>query len=709
MTDHRRVRQHSVQPALGRAPFYRPPIWLLGGWCLLGVASAHAAASEDEADLAMAYGDKAVVSIATGAAQPLRRAPSVATVITAEDIQAIGAVDLDDVLETVPGLHVSRSTLAYSPVYVIRGVHSDFNPQVLMLLNGVPITALLAGNRGLIWGGMPVENISRIEVIRGPGSALYGADAFSGVINVVTKSAQELAGTRLGGRLGSFQTGDVWFLHGSKWGAVNVATYLRKGTTEGSKRVVEADAQTGFDGLFGSRASKAPGSLSLGREALDGSVDFSLDHWRLRLGYTERTDVGSGPGAAMALDPTGRSDSRRLSSDLSYQKNQWAQDWDVQAQLNYMNYRERSNLVLFPAGAFGGSFPQGMVGTPEKWEQHTRLSMAATYTGWAKHRMRIGAGYAYEDMYRIRETKNYELGAGLPSNLGGVQDVSSTAPFIFPQTRKVSHVYAQDEWNFATDWTLTAGLRTDKYSDFGSTTNPRLALVWDVDYNLTAKLICGTAFRAPAFAELYNINNPVAVGNPQLQPETIRTTEAALIWQASPTLHMGGSVFEYRMKDIIRSTGNSFVNSGQQVGRGLELDLVWDVSRALRLSGNYAHQRSIDQTTQQDAGNAPRNQLYARADWRLTSRWLVNTQVNWVADRKRLPGDTRPAVKDYTTVDLSLSTYRTKAGWDVSFSVKNLFNADAREPSPAGVPFTSLPNDLPLPRRAFYATAVYRF
>ena len=63
---------------------------------------------------------------------------------------------------------------------VFRGVHTGFNPQVLMLINNIPITNLFHGDRNLVWGGMPVEAISRIEIIRGPGSALYGADAFAG-------------------------------------------------------------------------------------------------------------------------------------------------------------------------------------------------------------------------------------------------------------------------------------------------------------------------------------------------------------------------------------------------------------------------------------------------------------------------------------------------------------------------------------------------
>src|SRR5674476_488408 len=144
--------------------------------------SCYAASQTEEDELALAYGDKSFVTIASGSRQPIARAPSVATVITAEDIAAIGAADIDEVLETVPGIHVSRSPIGYNPIYTIRGISTQYNPQVLMLVNGIPVTAAYVGDRSQIWAGMPVANIARIEVIRGPGSALYGADAFAGVI-----------------------------------------------------------------------------------------------------------------------------------------------------------------------------------------------------------------------------------------------------------------------------------------------------------------------------------------------------------------------------------------------------------------------------------------------------------------------------------------------------------------------------------------------
>src|SRR3989338_4443265 len=129
-------------------------------------AGAHAAPQSEEEELALAYGDKSFVSIASGTRQPIARAPSVATVVTAEDIAAIGAADLDEVLETVPGMHVARSPTNYNPVYTIRGIHTQYNPQVLMLVNGIPITGVYTGNPTPIWGGMPGGNIARLQGVR---------------------------------------------------------------------------------------------------------------------------------------------------------------------------------------------------------------------------------------------------------------------------------------------------------------------------------------------------------------------------------------------------------------------------------------------------------------------------------------------------------------------------------------------------------------
>lgn len=677
---------------------------------LLQLAAARAQGLEEE-DLALVYGNKSTVSIATGNVQPLRRAPAVASVITAEDIAAMGATDLDEVLETIPGMHVARSAVAYAPLYAIRGIFSGNNPQVLMLQNGIPVTTMFQGNKGGVWGGLPLENVARIEVIRGPGSALYGADAYAGVINIITNTAADTPGTHVGVRAGSESTWDTWVQHGGKLGPFDLATYLRVGNTQGISEVISADAQTRNDQRFGTSASRAPGSVHTGREAIDGSFDLAVDRWRLRGGYKLRDNVEGGVGVNSALDPVGRARSERITSDISWLDPQFSESWGVGLTAGYLQYNDTvlKAFQLLPPGAklATGTFIDGMIGMPEKWERQLRLSAFANYTGFQNHQVRFGIGHDDLNLYKTRTQKNYVFVGVVPTAAGPVADYSLIQPFMEPQRRKLSYFYVQDEWQLARDWALTAGLRRDVYSDFGGTTNPRLALVWDATLDLTAKLLAGRAFRAPSFAEEYSINNPVQRGNPNLEPETITTLEAALSWQARKDTHLNFNLFHYAMKDIIRlvPTTSTFSNTGNQNGRGVELEVVWDAGRSLRLTGNYSFQRSIDEATNQDAGYAPRNHLYARADWRFASGWMMSGQLNSVAERKRVAGDTRPDIPNYTTVDMTVRSNGGRRQWALAASIRNLFAADVREPSLApGL----IPNDLPVAPRSFWLQATYK-
>ncbi|HCI13693.1 MAG: TonB-dependent receptor [Gallionellales bacterium GWA2_60_142] len=676
------------------------------------------AETDEENELALIYGSRPLVSIASGSDLALNRAPAVASVITAEDIKSMGAKDMDEVLETVPGIHVSRSAINYASVYQIRGIsNNSTNPQALMLQNGIPTNSIYRGDKGKSWGGLSLENVARIEIIRGPGSALYGADAFSGVINIITKTAANAPGTEFGVRAGSFNSKDAWIHHGGKLNeAVDIAAYLHIGRTDGFKEIVSVDAATRLDNIFNTNASLAPGPVNTGFDAVDAHVDFGYEKWRLRGDYKQRSNVGTGAGISSALDPVGKDNNERISADLTWKDPQFSQYWGLGFTGSYLNHAEvADNYNMYPPGTRlpTGLFPNGMIGSPARWERQTRISGYATYSGFTDHSLRFGAGHEDLDLYRVRTVKNFLLNAtGVPIPTGPVIDYGTIQPHQLPHRRLNNYLYAQDEWNFARDWMLTAGLRHDQYSDFGGTTNPRLAVVWDAAYNLTAKLLYGKAFRAPALLEQYGVN-PSGNGNPNLKPETIETMEAAIAWQATLNTQVNLNLFRYKIKDTIRTvanatagTGSTFQNTGAQRGDGMELEAVWDASGKLRLTGNYAWQRSIDEVTNQDASYAPRHHINLRGDWQLASGWLLAPQVNWVADRKRPSGDTRPQVPDYTTVDLTLRTSRSMKQWNFSASVRNLFDATVLEPSAA--PGTALPNDLPMAPRSLWLQADYK-
>ena len=684
-----------------------------------------------DVDFAGFYGDEDYVSIATGTTQPIAKAPAVASVITASQIRALGARDIDQVLESVPGLHISLSAI-YNPEYLFRGISSDFSPQVLMLINGIPITNLFQGDRNLVWGGMPVEAISRIEIIRGPGSALYGADAFAGVINIVTKTPDEVKHNSAGVRVGSFDTTDVWFTGAGEKGDLGYMGSIEFTKSDGSDAVIDMDAQSLLDLIPGNTpASNAPGSVNLSSENVELRIEASYKKLRLRAGSQIRNNIGDGAGAAQALNPGNKFSSQRFNIDLTYTDEEIFDNTLVEFQTSYFDTSQEveGNFILYPAGSTGPfldlsglpifpPFPDGVIGNPEIFERHTRFGMRLEHSGISKHRISAGAGYYDGEIDKITEWKNFGINpeTELPILPGDpLVDVSdSLYVFLTEDSRDNRYVFLQDVWQLANDWELTAGLRHDNYSDFGATTNPRLALVWSTSYKLTTKLLYGEAFRAPSFAQTRAINNPLILGNINLKPEEIKSYELAFDYRPNYELTLMTNFFYYDWSDIIQfipDTNNSTrtaQNSGEQAGYGMEFEATWQATDNFTLTGNFAVQNSTDETKDVPAAKSPEKQLYLRADWILPKDWRLNMRANWVMDRNRLIGDMRPDIDDYILFDLSLRKVMSNA-FEFALTVNNLFDEDAREPSPNSDPMPFIPNDLPLSGRALLGEIRYSF
>jgi len=676
---------------------------------------------DDEEALAELYGDEETISLATGTAQSIAKAPAVATVFTAKDIEELGARDLDQILETVPGLHVSRRPRYGGPIYTFRGIYSEENPQVLVLINGIPITDGYVGDRGQIWGGMPVESIARIEVIRGPGSAIYGAEAFAGVINIITKSAEDIDGTEFGVRYGSFNTKDAWFLHGGNYAGFDFAFTAEITDTEGHSEDIDSDFQTLSDTLNGTNASLAPGSTNNGRENLDLRLDIRKGDWIFRSGLQRRRNQDATVGVAGALDPNVEYESDRWSTDLTYHSLEFIDNWDVTAQVSYFSLMQQQveDQILYPAGAFltagptltpiAGPFPDGVIGNPEFRWNHYRAKLSGIYSGIDDHTLFLGTGYNHLKLRRVGESNNFLdptnppfFIATPPFSVTGFNDTPATS--LPERGRYNTYGFIQDVWGFANDWELTAGLRYDRYNDFGDTWNPRLALVWSARHDTTLKLLYGEAFRAPSYVEFRNRNNPVATGNSELDPEEIETIELAADYRPMESLRLGLNVFHYKWDDIIDlvADGNLLTaqNVGRQEGRGVEFEVEWNPLRELSVNANYAFQDSEDKRSNEDAGNAPHHQIYARADWEFLPNWFITPAVNFIIDRDRPPGDSRDELEDYEVFDLTLRSKAFSDKWEFTAGVRNLFNSSPEEPTDVSL---NISNDLPLERRSFFA------
>lgn len=656
--------------------------------------------------LAELYGDEEFVSIATGSKKPITRVPAVAGVITAEDIRAMGATDLNQILDTVPGLHVSLSTVnKLDAVYSLRGIHTGFSPQVLLLMNGIPFPDLWTSSHPMLFR-LPVANIERIEVMRGPGSAIYGADAYAGVINIITKDAAGLGGTVVGGRAGSFDSQEFWLQHGGTYADWDLSFSFEWQTTDGDRdRIVGRDNQTALDETLGTRASLAPGPLDTRYDLFNTHLGLGRGDWQLHLWNWRLDDAGVGAGAAQTLDPDGFQHNDLYLADLAWNNSDLFNDWELSSRLSYQHLDNQIEYHIFPAGSrlpiggdgnvdFSGQgslvdFPAGYLGQPGGTSQVLAFEQALVFTGWERHRLRL-AGGAKRQETDTREKKNYGPGVidgSQPVVDGTLSDVSAT-PYVFgpDKARTIRHLSLQDEWQFAPDWELTAGLRYDDFSDTGETLNPRLALVWATRHNLTSKLLYGSAFRAPSFSELYAANNPVTLGNATLDPETIDTLELAFDYKPTFNLQLGLSLFAYRAQDLIEFVADpngTFTarNARDQDGHGFELEMDWKASETVRLRGNYAWNHAEDRKTARRIADAPAQQAYLRADWKFLPDWTLSPQATWVGDRVRAANDRRPEIDDYTLVDLTLRRGHLFKNLEVAASLRNLFDEEAREPS----------------------------
>jgi outer membrane receptor protein involved in Fe transport len=230
----------------------------------------------------------------------------------------------------------------------------------------------------------------------------------------------------------------------------------------------------------------------------------------------------------------------------------------------------------------------------------------------------------------------------------------------------------------------------------------------------------GQAFRAPAFFELYNTNNPVAMGNPQLQPEIIETWEGAVNYSVTDSLHLAANAFTYKIRDKILFVPESSAetalaiaeNAGQRQGHGLELEVRWKTTAKSSLLANYSFQQTTDEQTDHDVGYYPRQAAYLRADWLVIPNWYLDLSTKWIGERQRDWGDPRAPLAGYTMMNMTLRYKDIRQGHiNLAFGIRNLLDVDAREPTfgpdPTGT--IGLPHDLPLAGRNYVLEFRYQF
>lgn len=662
---------------------------LIGALVVNSNAFAKPSAEHDslESELAYLAAERQVVVTASKMEEHVDKTVATTTVITQDDIAHIGARNLLDVLRLVPGIGITQSKIGVREIEV-RGVKTPLSEKVQIMLNGHPLDHNLQ-NAGSAWvyDDLPVDTIKRVEVVRGPGSALYGANAFLAVVNIITQSAKDLNGLQTSAGWGSFDTQQYRASWGKQFAnSAEAALHFNFTDTNGINSPISTDSRS-IQGL----SSNAPGrsQLTEGRYDLEwqlGYQDFKLD------GRFINKKTGAFFGAASILsDNRSQQDYNdyflRLSRTWKIQD-----DFTVDTQI-FHDFFSADNIWQVAPTQFNRS---GFQDTRTGGEVQANYHLSATQT------LIGGFSYGKEQQGNLIEQSGTDP-----------QHLIPALPSTEERTRNRWGVYLEDVWDPFKNVRMTLGARYDRYNDFGGTFNPRMGFNWEFIKDYSLKFSYGTAYRAPAFGELAIANNPVLLGNPTLKPEEVKTFETGIIAHPVAGLTTQATYYHSSINQIISRTSPCPVlscigNSGSVVAEGVEMEARYDFGGSLQgsyLSANHVLQHSLQLGRQ--LPDVPRNRTNLIANWAFDNTWSSFAHVLIKGDTLRSTGDTRNAVPGYALLDLGLlgkNMFGKKV--DVSFTVNNLFDKRYYDPAPSSLSFVG---DYQMAGRAFFGHISLKF
>lgn len=666
-----------------------------------------------------------VVTAVSGYEQPVTETPASVNVITRQEWVAAGAQELNDVLQTLVGVHISKVTTGVTfNKPVVRGISGDFGQRILILIDGKPFRYNQNSGR-FIGSTLLLDSFKRIEVVRSPGSAIYGADAIGGVINLVSDDdlPNQVHLTR-----GNFNTlgGGLSFQKTFSDGSLR-ASLSHQGTDGDTSRIIERDLQSSFDQAFGTQVSLAPGSVNDSYNVTQANTQFDWKKLSLQAHFWHNNNAGTGAGVAAALDPTGWVAQRNDHYTLRYQLLNNPKH-DLSISYDYTYQAIETFFTIFPAGtrlpigeegnidfatpAGIVTFTDGYIGAPRNQSSNHSLRLTDTWLLGNKHKIRWEIGHE-EMRFEASERKNFGPGVidGSHPNVDGTLTEVGGTPYVYlPKSkREITYFSAEDHWSITDTLNITMGARYDRYSDFGRSFNPRAGIMWQYNQDIQLSWYGGSAFRSPAIVELYAQNNPSGVGNQSLKPETASTYEQGISgrFRYNNRHLFSASAFNYELSNLIGfvsqpDSGLQIAqNFGEQKGWGVELENNWEVNPSIRIKAHYTYLNSKDNNNQVTA-DIPSQMAYVQMLWQLSPQWQVFISDKWIGPRKRQQGDGRQDLEGYHMASMNIAWAQNR--YRIALKGNNVFDSNAREPTRP-----TLPNDYPLNGRQWLLSFSYRY
>lgn len=454
-----------------------------------------------------------VSEIATKTKLNIDDSPSFVTVLHQKKLQKLGIETVFEAMRLVPGVQLTREGSGV-PVVVFRGVTQK--GEVKLMLDGVTINN---SYRGSIYHYLdfPVDLIERIEVIRGAGSVLYGSGAISGVINIITKSSNT-SNTNLA------------FLSGATHNNYRAGTFF---ATQLQDINVAVDAYYHDTDKMLETTDRHLRDYSIGLNVNNGT--FGL------LARIRKSDQGNAYGILGVRD----ADENKYNNinDTGF------------AQFSYKDKLTQTNTIEVLAGV--NKYIQ------EIEAEHPSLNVGAIDAAYKER-----SYYAQADLISTSlKNNNLLVGARFESakTLQSEQTVGN--PVSKPnQSRDIASLYAVNNFTASPSLDISAGLRYDKYSDFGSSFSPTVGLIYRASKSVKLKALYSQAFRAPSWVEL--------TSNPDLEAETSTSYEAGIIYKQNHKNTLRVNLYSLKIQDMITKDA-TYVQNSRNDFHGIELEYIY--------------------------------------------------------------------------------------------------------------------------------------
>ena len=454
------------------------------------------------------------------------------SIITAEDIDALGFDFAVDAIAAAPGVTVN-SNGAFGGVASVR-IRGAATGQTLVLIDGIPANDPSSVSGGFNFARVDTENIERIEVLKGPQSTLWGTDAIGGVVSIITKRPEEGLGGSAFAEYGSFNT----FRGGASVSNANDTGDFRLAITgTSSDGISKADENNGNteEDAYESLTLSAKGGLNLGSDArLSANVLWSDAETEFdSFVFGNQGNVGDG-------NPN--NETEELSANVS---------------LTGSLFEDRLENLL-------------VVGYADIDRQN--FSNGQPSFGGEGDRML----YRYQGTLAINEANTLAFGAEREETNSGDEETS------------IDGLFALYEWQAAEALTLTGGFRVDDHSTFGTETTGRFAAAYNPNPQLTLRASWGQGFKAPTLNQLSG--GGFTLPNPNLQPETSEAIDAGIDWRSKDgRFEAGFTVFHTDIEDLISFASTGYFNEAEVETRGIELVGRIVFTDWLSVDANYAY------------------------------------------------------------------------------------------------------------------------